>query len=445
MDELLTEEMTSDISNIPLDVLVLGSGGREHAITRALLLSPTTGRVYVAPGNGGTALDATNIDIDPDDAVAVARAAIELMVDLVVIGPEQPLVDGVADAVREIDTLTFGPGASGARLEGSKQFAKDFMNRHGLPTAAWATFTDAQSAIEYLKKQTAPVVVKADGLAAGKGVTVAQTIEEACQAVAECMEEGRFGAAGKTVVIEECLTGPECSLLVFTDGTQVLPMAPAQDHKRAFDGDTGPNTGGMGAYSPVPIVEPAEHEEMLAIMQRAVEGLANDGIDYRGVLYGGFMLTESGPKLLEFNARFGDPETQVILPRLQSDLLDVMISVADGDIGDLELEWSDDWSVSVVLVSDGYPGAYEVGKPISGIDLAESIPGVTVYHAGTALNESGQLVTSGGRVLNVTAVAPTFAAAQQLAYQAANLINFEGKSMRSDIGSKALQGRSAWS
>jgi phosphoribosylamine--glycine ligase len=439
MDESLTEVLTTDISNIPLDIMVLGSGGREHALVKALLRSSIAGRIYAAPGNGGTAADAINVDLDPNDPDAVVRKAIELMVDLVVIGPEQPLVNGVADALEAVGTLAFGPLARGAQLEGSKQFAKEFMDRHGLPTATWQRFKDIDSAFDYLDRQTAPIVVKADGLAAGKGVTVAETIEQARQAVTECMQ-GHFGQAGTTVVIEECLSGPECSLLVFTDGIVMLPMAPVQDHKRAFDGDTGPNTGGMGVYSPVPIVSKIEHDTMLNIMQKAVDGLKGDGIDYRGVLYGGFMLTATGPKLLEFNARFGDPETQVILPRLQTDLIDVLISVADGNIGDLELEWSDDWAVCVVLASGGYPGSYETGKPISGLSMAEALPGVTVYHAGTAIDNNGQLVTAGGRVLNITATAKTFEQARQLAYQAASLIDFEGKMLRTDIGSKVLAG-----
>ena len=423
-----------------IDVLVLGGGGREHALVKAIAASPMAGRIYVAPGNGGTAIDAENIALDANDAAAVAAAAARLAVQLVVIGPEQPLVNGVADAVRAAGILAFGPGAQGAQIEGSKQFAKAFMDKHNLPTGKWQSFTDVSSALEYLDSQPIPIVIKADGLAAGKGVTVAESRDEAKAAIAECFD-GRFGQAGATLVIEEYLTGPECSLLVITDGIRMLPMAPAQDHKRVGEGDTGPNTGGMGVYSPVPIVTAEEHEQMLAVMQAAVNGLTADGIDYRGILYGGFMLTATGPKLLEFNARFGDPETQVLLPRLQSDLLEVMLKVAKRDLGDTELSWSDDWVVSVVLASAGYPGDYDVGKPITGVDEASALDGVTIYHAGTTINSDRQLVTSGGRVINVTARAASFEGARQLAYQATDLINFDGKLFRRDIGGKAMAGR----
>ncbi|MCL2136620.1 MAG: phosphoribosylamine--glycine ligase [Coriobacteriia bacterium] len=428
----------------PIDVLVLGSGGREHALVRSILASASSGRVFASPGNGGTALDAANVSVDINDPAAVVKTALELQVDLVVIGPEQALVNGVADALRASDIAVFGPSAAAARLEGSKQYAKEFMDRHRLPTAEWAMFTDPQSAYKYLEAKSAPIVVKADGLAGGKGVSVALTMEEAYQAVRECFE-GRFGEAGSRVVIEEFLTGPECSLLIFTDGHRMLPMEPAQDHKRVGENDTGPNTGGMGVYSPVPIVTGQEHQAMLDVMQRAVDGLSADGIDYRGILYGGFMLTAEGPKLLEFNARFGDPETQVLLPKLQSDLLEVLLAVAEGSIGDIQLEWSNDWLLSVVLASAGYPGEYETGKLITGVDLAESLPGITVYHAGTALGEDKKLYTAGGRVLNVTASATSLAEAQTKAYQAVSMIDFEGKQFRSDIGSKAILGRSAWS
>jgi phosphoribosylamine--glycine ligase len=429
-----------------MNILVLGGGGREHAIVTALAGSPFADGIFVAPGNGGEAPGARNVApdvLDPLDARAVVAFAQAHDVGLVVIGPEAPLVAGVADVVRAAGILCFGPGASGARMEGSKQFSKEFMARHGIPTAAFGAFTDAAAALAFLKEQGAPIVVKADGLAAGKGVTVAATLEEAEEAVRACFA-GRFGEAGATVVIEECMTGPECSLLVFTDGRRVLPMAPAQDHKRAGEGDTGPNTGGMGVYSPVPLVTDEEYAQMLAYMERTVAGLAAEGIDYRGVLYGGFMLTPAGPKVLEFNARFGDPETQVLLPRLKSDLLEVMLAVArgdlsNGDLSDTALEWDDGWAVSVVLASAGYPGEYEKGKPIAGIEAAEALPGVTVYHAGTKRLADGTLVTSGGRVLNVTALGADFAQARERAYAACELISFEGAWYRRDIGARALR------
>ena len=430
-----------------MDILLLGSGGREHAIAASLARSPRCDRLYVAPGNGGTAGIATNVELDANDGDAVVAFSREHGVGLVVIGPEAPLVAGVADAVRAAGIPCFGPGASGARMEGSKSFSKAFMGRHGIPTADYRVFDAAPDARAYVGERFAAgvptLVVKADGLAAGKGVVVASSEAEALEAVDECFG-GHFGAAGATVVIEEGLTGPECSLLVFTDGRTMRPMATAQDHKRAYDGDLGPNTGGMGCYSPVPIVTPAELDEMTADMRRAVDGLAQEGIDYRGVLYGGFMLTPRGPRVLEFNARFGDPETQVILPRLETDLVDVMMAVAQGRLDEVELKWSDSWAVTVVLTSKGYPVAYEKGFAITGVADAEALDGVTVYHAGTALGDDGVLRTAGGRVLDVTATGPTFAEARDLAYRACDLIDFEGKTLRTDVGLRALRGRDAW-
>jgi phosphoribosylamine--glycine ligase len=420
-------------------ILVLGSGGREHAIVHKLAQSPAAPEILVAPGNGGTASLAANITgLDIDSPDAVASFALDNAIDLVVIGPEAPLVAGVADAVEAIGVRVFGPSASAARMEGSKEFAKEVMRKHGLPAGASEAFTELAPALAYLDRAGVPIVIKADGLAAGKGVTVAMTSEEAEAAVRECLD-GRFGDAGSTVLIEEYLSGPECSLLAFTDGVKVLPMVPAQDHKRAFDGDTGPNTGGMGVYSPVPVVDSATLAVMQGILVRTVEGLRADGILYRGVLYGGFVLTEQGPKLLEFNARFGDPETQVILPRMETDLLDVMLAVSEGRLADVDLRWSDEAAVSVVIASGGYPGDYAKGKVISGIEAAESLPGVTVYHAGTAVRD-GDLVTAGGRVLNVSALAPTLAQARTRAYDAVGLIGFEDAFFRNDIAVRALPG-----
>ena len=435
--------MTSgDAGSAALDILLLGSGGREHALAVALAKSPRCGALYIAPGNGGTAAVGENVALDAEDPAAVAAFARDHGCGLVVIGPEAPLVAGVADAVREAGIPCFGPGASGARMEGSKKFSKELMERAGVPTAAYASFTDEASALAYVREQGAPLVVKADGLAAGKGVVVATETAQAEEAVRECFA-GAFGAAGATVVIEEMLTGPECSLLAFTDGVTVRPMTTAQDHKRALEGDLGPNTGGMGAYSPVPIVTPEEHAAMEDVMHRTVAELHAEGIDYRGCLYGGFMLTPSGPKVLEFNARFGDPETQVVLPRLENDLVDVMLACAEGRLADVELSWDDDWAVTVVLTSAGYPGSYEKGKVIRGIEDADAMPGVKVYHAGTAVRD-GELVTAGGRVLDVTALGPTFEAARDLAYEACDKIEFEGKTLRRDIGLRALRGREAW-
>jgi len=417
-------------------ILVLGGGGREHAIVAKLAESPLVTGIISAPGNAGTARLAQNVELTIHDGAQVAAFAKDNGVELVVIGPEVPLVAGVADALRVAKIPVFGPGASGAMMEGSKAFAKNLMLKYGIPTGESSAFTDRDTALSYLEKVGVPVVVKADGLAAGKGVIVAFDVETARNAINDCFD-GRFGSAGSTVLIEEHLEGPECSLLVFTDGRTVIPMPPAQDHKRAFDGDLGPNTGGMGVYSPVPAVTAAEHAQMLAIMEKTVSALREESIDYRGVLYGGFMLTAEGPKVLEFNARFGDPETQVILVRMAGDLAKVMLACAQGDLGDAEIAWSDDWAVSVVLASSGYPDEYETGKPITGIEAAEQIEGVRVYHAGTALDEAGELVTAGGRALNVTAVGHDLAAARQQAYRAVELISFEGKFYRTDIGRRA--------
>ena len=425
-----------------IDILLLGSGGREHAIAKKLAASPRCGKLYIAPGNGGTSQEGENISLDENDPAAVAAFAKDHGCGMVVIGPEAPLVVGVADAVREAGIPCFGPGAEGAQMEGSKLFSKQLMERAGVPTAAYGSFTDEQSALDYVNAQGAPLVVKADGLAAGKGVIVATELEQALDAVHECFS-GAFGDAGNTVVVEEMLTGPECSLLAFTDGITVRPMATSQDHKRALEGDLGPNTGGMGVYSPVPIVTPEEHETMVAIMHQTVEQLHREGIDYRGCLYGGFMLTPAGPKVLEFNARFGDPETQVILPRLQNDLVDVMLACAEQRLDEVELSWCDDWAVSVVLTSAGYPGSYEKGKVITGIEDAEALDGVTVYHAGTR-EQDVQILTNGGRVIDVTALGATFEDARNLAYAACEKIDFEGKTLRHDIGLRALKGRSAW-
>ncbi|MBM6942055.1 phosphoribosylamine--glycine ligase [Collinsella intestinalis] len=426
-----------------INILLLGSGGREHALAAKLAESPRCGELYIAPGNGGTLAVGENVALDENDPAAVADFARETNCGLVVIGPEAPLVAGVADAVRAAGIPCFGPGAAGAQMEGSKKFSKELMGRANIPTAAYGSFTDEESALAYVRAQGAPLVVKADGLAAGKGVVVATELAEAEDAVRACFE-GAFGDAGQTVVVEECLTGPECSLLAFTDGKTVRPMATSQDHKRALEGDLGPNTGGMGVYSPVPIVTEAEHAEMERIMAATVAELAAEGIDYRGCLYGGFMLTPEGPKVLEFNARFGDPETQVILPRLGNDLVEVMLACANQTLDEVELSWRPEWAVSVVLTSAGYPGSYEKGKVITGIEDAEAMENVTVYHAGTAVNDAGELVTSGGRVLDVTALGETFEAARDLAYAACGKISFEGKTLRRDIGLRALKGREAW-
>ena len=426
-----------------VDILLLGSGGREHALLRKLIESPRAGKMWVAPGNGGMAGAASVAQIDFCSPVEVADFCLANNIGLVVIGPEAPLVAGVADACREKGVAVFGPGLEAARMEGSKEFAKGVMVRAGVPTAAYETFTDRAACEDYVRSLGGACVVKADGLAAGKGVIVAQNTQEALEGVAQCFG-GDFGDAGSTVVVEELLKGPECSLLALVDGSTVVPLATSQDHKRALDGDLGPNTGGMGVYSPVPIVTDEELEQMVDIMRKVVAQLASEGIVYKGCLYGGFMLTAQGPKVLEFNARFGDPETQVILPRMQADLVEVFLACDEGSLDAQQIGWSDSWAVSVVLTSAGYPGSYESGKLITGIEDAEALEGVTVYHAGTKLDESGNLLTAGGRVLNVTALANSFSDARDLAYRACELIHFEGKTYRSDIGLRALRGRDAW-
>lgn len=429
-----------------MNILVLGGGGREHAISWALAKSPRCTELYVAPGNGGTANIARNVkDLNDEDAQAVLAFAQAHNIELVVIGPEAPLVAGVADVLREAGIPVFGPDAQGAQLEGSKTYSKRFMDANGIPTARYQSFTDAASARAYCEELGAPLVVKADGLAAGKGVVVAETLDMALDAVEACFD-GSFGDAGQTVVVEEMLTGPECSLLAFVSNGKAFCMAPAQDHKRAYDGDLGPNTGGMGVYSPVPIVTEEEMATMISIMEQSAAATAKDPFenDYRGCLYGGFMLTPEGPKVLEFNARFGDPETQVVLPRLEGDLVNIMLAVAEGRPEDIVLSWSEKWAVSVVLASEGYPGSYEKGKVILGLEEAQDLDGVIVFHAGTALNPDGELITAGGRVLNVVALGDTFEEARNRAYEACELVKFEGVQYRSDIGRRALQGRSAW-
>lgn len=425
-----------------VSILLLGAGGREHALLVKLAQSPRAGKIYVAPGNGGMYDLAEKAELDPESPEAVAAFAKEHGVGLVVIGPEAPLVKGVGDAVRAAGIPVFGPNAEAAQMEGSKEFAKHVMEKAGVPTAAWKSFTDEDACAAYVKELAGPCVVKADGLAAGKGVIVANTTGEALEGVHECFS-GHFGDAGKTVVVEEMLKGPECSLLALTDGTTLVPLATSQDHKRALDGDRGLNTGGMGVYSPVPILLPGELDRMVEIEQKVVDELRREGITYSGCLYGGFMLTKDGPKVLEFNARFGDPETQVVLPRMKGDLVEAFLACDAGTLSPDMVSWDDDWAVSVVLTSAGYPGSYEKGKKIVGVEDANAMPGVTVYHAGTALDADGNLVTAGGRVLDVTAVADAFEDARNLAYEACDKIWFEGKTYRHDIGIKAIKGRAA--
>lgn len=422
-----------------LRILVLGGGGREHALVWKLGQSPRVSEIICLPGNAGIARTARCVPGNPEDPAFVTELVRREGIDLTVIGPEAPLVAGVSDALSRLGHAVFGPSQAAARLEGSKSFAKDLMARHGIPTAAYRVFDDPGEALAFVRTVAGPVVVKADGLAAGKGVVVAVSAEEAAVAVEEAMVRRAFGAAGRKVVIEEFLEGEEVSILAFSDGERVLPMVSAQDHKRAYDGDRGPNTGGMGAYSPAPVYTEALAAEVSErILLPTVRAMAAAGCAYRGVLYAGLMITERGPILLEYNCRFGDPETQVVLPRLKSDLLDAMEACARGDLRNVTLDWHDEHSVCVVMAAGGYPGAYEKGKPITGLEEAERVPGVSVFHAGTA-ERDGSVVTAGGRVLGVTALAPAIGTAIARAYEAAARIDFPDKHYRRDIGRRALQ------
>ena len=421
-----------------MKILIVGGGGREHALAWKIAQSPKVTELFCAPGNPGTASIATNINIPADDIDNLLKFALERSIDLTVVGPEQPLVLGLADWFQDNDLKVFGPSAKAAQLEGSKAFSKDLMQKYDIPTAAYAAFEDAEEARAYLKGK-GPQVVKADGLAAGKGVFVCANEAEAVAAIDQIMKDKIFGESGNRIIIEERLEGQEVSLLAFTDGTTVLPMEAAQDHKAVFDGDRGPNTGGMGAYSPAPIFTPELKQEVIQrIMVPAVNGMRADGVPYQGVLYAGLMITDQGPKTLEFNARFGDPETQPLMMRMQSDIVPIMEACADGTLEYLfTLEWKPDAAVCVVMAAEGYPGSYEKGRSINGLDEANSFQGVTVFHAGT--KQSGdEIVTNGGRVLGVTALGGDVQQAIEKAYQAVGQIQWQGVQFRKDIGQKAL-------
>jgi phosphoribosylamine--glycine ligase len=421
-----------------MKLLVVGAGGREHALCWKLAQSPKLTKLYAAPGNAGMASVADCVDVGAEDVAGLVDFARDKGIDLVVVGPEAPLVKGLADQLNEAGIPVFGPSAKAAQLEGSKGFTKDLCTRANIPTAAYGRFTNLDDALAYVGREGAPIVVKADGLAAGKGVTVAMTTDEALDAVREAFD-GRFGDAGTEVVIEDFLEGEEASFFALCDGTTALPLATAQDHKRVGDGDTGPNTGGMGAYSPAPVMTPELVDQVMAtIIEPTLATMKADGMPYKGVLYAGLMITADGPELIEYNARFGDPECQVLMMRMESDLLELLYAAAKGDLKGKRVAWRDDPALTVVMAAKGYPGAYDKGTAINGLDDAASNADVEIFHAGTAMQD-GQLVATGGRVLNVTAVAPSVAQAQALAYAAIDKIDWPDGFCRRDIGWRAIE------
>jgi len=420
-----------------LNILLIGGGGREHALVWKLRQSSKVKKIYCIPGNPGIASIADCVDMSITDNEALGQFALAHDIGLTVVGPELPLTNGLVDHFQALNLKIFGPSRQAAQLEGSKAFAKEIMHKYNIPTAASAAFTDADEAIAYIRSQGAPIVVKADGLAAGKGVVVALTVDEAVDAVTMMMRDKAFGSAGNLVVIEEYLEGEEASLLAFTDGFTVAPMVAAQDHKRVFDHDQGPNTGGMGTYAPAPVVTSAIREQVTRqVLQPVVDAMRRQGIIYKGCLYAGLMITDNGPKVIEFNARFGDPETQVVLPLLTSDLVDIMEACADGNLADISITWDDKAAVCVVLAAGGYPGNYAKGDIITGLDKAEA-QGAIVFHAGTATRQD-DIITAGGRVLGVTAVADDIRSAVDKVYQAVPEIVFAGMQYRQDIARRAF-------
>nr|WP_298410779.1 phosphoribosylamine--glycine ligase [uncultured Halomonas sp.] len=427
-----------------MKVLIIGGGGREHALAWKTAQSPQAERVYVAPGNAGTEREPalTNVDIAVDDLDGLENFVRANAIDLTIVGPEAPLVAGIVDRFRLAGLKIFGPTQAAAQLEGSKSFTKDFLARHNIPSAHYATFTELDPALDYLAEQDAPIVIKADGLAAGKGVVVAMTEAEAVAAVRDMLEANAFGDAGARVVIEEFLEGEEASFIVLVDGEHILPMATSQDHKRVGDGDSGPNTGGMGAYSPAPVVTDEVYQRILDdVILPTVKGMAEEGRPYTGFLYAGLMIDERGmPKVIEYNCRLGDPETQPILMRLKSDLVQLCLAGIEGRLEDYSGEWDSRPAVGVVMAASGYPGEYRKNDAISGLDAAEAA-GCKVFHAGTRLDEQGRFVTSGGRVVCVTALGESVSQARDLAYAGVAAITWEGSLYRRDIAHRAIARR----
>ena len=415
-------------------ILLVGGGGREHALAWAIAASPLCTTLFCAPGNAGIAKEATCVPIAAEDVDGLVEFARENTIDFVVVGPEAPLVAGLVDRLTDAGIKAFGPTATAAALEGSKGFTKDLCAKYGIPTARYRRFTDAAEAKAYIAAEGAPIVVKADGLAAGKGVVVAQTVEEAQAAVDSMLTEGGFGAAGASIVVEECLVGPELSFFALCDGETALPLATARDHKRAFDNDEGPNTGGMGAVSPHPLATPElEARIMEEIVQPTLRAMETEGTPFRGILFAGLMLTDRGPQLIEHNVRFGDPECETLLPRLNSDLLTALIAAADGELRHLTLRWRPEAAVTVVMAANGYPGAYRKGSPIQALDQAAVVPGTIVFHAGTRAEDDGTITAQGGRVLAVTALGANIAEARARAYQAVDRIDWPEGFCRRDI------------
>jgi phosphoribosylamine--glycine ligase len=421
-----------------MKVLVIGSGGREHAIVWKLSQSRYVDKIYCATGNAGIAEIAECIDVDMSNFDALLDLVRYEWIDLTIVGPEDPLSRGIVDAFEKEGRRIVGPTKAATQLESSKVFAKEFMKRHRIPTAEYKVFTSYLHAEDYVRMKGAPIVIKADGLAAGKGVIVASAVDEAIDALRLIMKDRAFGDAGNKVIVEECLKGEEASFMVFTDGKTIVPMVSSQDHKRVFDNDKGPNTGGMGAYSPAPVItKELESVVMDTIMRPTIEGLRSEGIKYKGILYAGLMIDKGQPNVLEFNCRLGDPETQPVLLRLDTDLVGICMAIADEKLSDVNIEWKDEAAVCVVLASEGYPGKYEKGKIISGLNDAKSMDDVVVFHAGTAFNNN-EIVTNGGRVLGVTALGKGIKAAKERAYEAIKKIHFEGMHYRKDIADKAL-------
>ncbi|MGD9019608.1 MAG: phosphoribosylamine--glycine ligase [Desulfuromonadales bacterium] len=421
-----------------MKILVVGGGGREHALVWKIAQSPLVAKIYCAPGNPGIANLADCVHIPADDIEALLDFAEAEKVDLTIVGPEVPLTMGIVDRFQAVGLEIFGPNQSAARIEGSKSFSKDLMKKYAIPTANYETFTEHAAAVAYIKAQGAPIVVKADGLAAGKGVIVAMSEEQAIAAVGDIMLDKVFGAAGASVVIEEFMDGEEASFFAFTDGRNILPLASSQDHKRAFDNDEGPNTGGMGAYSPAPVVTAALHDEIVeTIVKPTIAGMANEGCPYSGILYVGLMIKDGKPRVVEYNARFGDPEAQPLLMRMKSDIVPVLQACARGNLDQDHIEWHDKAAVCVVMASGGYPAAYDKGFEISGLDAVLAMDDVYVFHAGTSLRDS-KIVNAGGRVLGVTGLGTTVAEAIECAYSAVDRIDWQGVHFRKDIGRKAL-------